>query len=135
MRIEPYLFFSGNCEEALAFYTSVFGGEITSVMRYGDVPAGEHPSPPEMADRIMHATFVAGDLTLMAADSMDQKPGTPAERVSLSLAPPSVEEGGRIFAGLAAGGTVLQPYSKMFWGATFGMCTDKFGIDWMVNAG
>lgn len=135
MRIEPYLFFPGNCREALAFYESVFGGSVTSIMRYGDVPPGGPPTPPEMTDKIMHATFVSGDLTLMASDSMDQKPGTTAERVSLSVALPDVGAGGRIFEALSDGGTVFVPYSKQFWGATFGMLTDRFGIDWMVNAG
>jgi len=135
MRIEPYLFFAGNAEEALAFYKSVFGGDVVFSMRYGDVPPSDHPSPPEMSTKIMHATFVSGPLTLMAADSMHQGPGTPAERVALSLAPATVEEGQRLFDGLAAGGTVTQPYAKQFWGATFGMLTDKFGIDWMVNVG
>jgi PhnB protein len=134
MRIEPYLFFPGNCEEALGFYRGVFGGEVSYMMRYKDVPAGDHPSPPELSEKIMHATFTSGDLTLMASDSMEQKPGVSVERVSLSVAPSSAEEGGRIFAALAAGGIVLTPYEKQFWGATFGMLTDRFGIDWMINA-
>jgi PhnB protein len=135
MRIEPYLFFPGNCEEALAFYQSVFGGAVTTIMRYGDVPPGAHPTPSEMKDKIMHATLVSGDLTLMASDSMMQKPGTEAERVSLSVGTPEADAGRKIFEALAAGGSVTAPYDKQFWGATFGMVTDRFGIDWMVSGG
>jgi PhnB protein len=136
MRVEPYLFFPGTCEEALRFYQGIFGGEVTFAMRYRDMPPGvEHPSPPDMADRIMHATFTSGPLTIMAADSMRLKPGVDAERVALSVAPSTAEEGGRIFAALAEGGSISAPYEKQFWGATFGMLTDRYGIDWMVNAG
>jgi len=135
MRVEPYVFFPGTCEEALHFYEAVFGGQVTYTMRYRDVPPGDHPSPPEMGDKIMHATLEAGDLTLMAADSMRLRPGVDSERVALSVAPKSAEEGGRLFAALAEGGTILAPYEKQFWGSTFGMLTDRFGIDWMVNAG
>jgi PhnB protein len=136
MVIEPYLFFPGNCEEALAFYAEILGGSTLFAMRYGDVPpAADHPIPPGSEKKIMHATFVAGDLKFMASDSMQLAPGTAVERVSLSIGTTDVEEGGRVFAALAAGGTVHAPYAKQFWGATFGMLTDRFGIDWMVNAG
>ncbi len=136
MVVEPYLFFPGNCEEALAFYGTVFGGSSVFAMRYGEVPpAADHPIPPGSENKIMHATFIAGSLKFMASDSMQLAPGTAVERVSLSIGTADVEEGGRIFAALAAGGTVLAPYDKQFWGATFGMLTDRFGIDWMVNAG
>jgi PhnB protein len=135
MRIEPYLFFPGNCEEALAFYQGVFGGSVVNVMRFGDVPPGEHPSPPELSAKVMHATFVSGDITLMASDSTEQKAGAEAERVALSIGLADAEAGQKLFDGLAAGGKILQPYTKQFWGATFGMVTDRFGIDWMINAG
>jgi PhnB protein len=135
MRIEPYLFFPGNAEEALAFYQGIFGGEVVYAMRYGEAPPDHHPTPPEMNGKIMHATFTSGQITLMAADSMNQQPGTVAERVALSIALADPEEGRRIFDALAAGGTILAGYEKQFWGATFGMVTDRYGIDWMVNAG
>jgi PhnB protein len=135
MRVEPYLFFPGNCEEALRFYEAVFGAKVTFAMRYRDAPPGDHPSPPELADKIMHATLRSGGLHLMASDSMRLRPGVEAERVALSVAPKTAEEGERIFAALAEGGTIVAAYEKQFWGATFGMLTDRFGIDWMVNAG
>ena len=136
MRVEPYLFFPGNCEEALGFYQAVFGGRFRIAMRYRDAPQDEHPTPPELADRIMHATFTSGRLVFMAADSPNLTPRKPvAERVALSIALPDAEEGGRIFAALAEGGIIHVPYRKAFWDATFGMLTDRYGIDWMVNAG
>ncbi len=136
MFVEPYLFFPGTCEEALGFYQSVFGGEVSGIMRYGDMPPGAHPpGPPELAQKVMHSVFKSPGVNLMAADNMRLAPGTEAERVALSIALTDVAEGERIFNALAAGGTVGQPYTKQFWRATFGMLTDKFGIDWMVNAG
>jgi PhnB protein len=135
MRIEPYLFFPGTCEEALAFYQGVFGGEVVYAMRYEQAPPGHHPTPPEMTGKIMHATFTVGEITLMAADSHHQDAGAAAERVALSVALHDAVEGRRIFDALAAGGTVRVAYEKQFWGATFGMLTDRFGIGWMINAG
>ena len=120
MRIEPYLFFPGNCEEALEFYRGVFGGEVTYAMRYGEAPAGHHPTPPEMNGKIMHATFTCRRVTLMASDSAEQKAGTAAERVALSIGLEDAEEGRRIFDALAAGGAIFAPYEKQFWGASFG---------------
>jgi PhnB protein len=135
VELEPYLFFPGNCEEALAFYGEVFSGKIVYAMRYDEVPEESHDQPAGWEKKIMHATFVAGPLKLMASDSMQQKLGTHAERVALSVGTPDPDEGRRIFDALSAGGTVVVPYSKQFWGASFGMITDRFGIDWMINAG
>lgn len=134
MQIQPYLFFTGECEEALNFYQSVFGGEIVNINRYGGSPM-ESQAPPGWKDKIMHATFTAGDITLMAADSSHSPPGANNARARLSVGSADHEEGQRVFDGLAAGGTITMPYSKQFWGASFGMLVDRFGIEWMVNAG
>jgi PhnB protein len=134
MRIEPYLFFAGTCEEALTYYQGVFGGDVVYTMRYGEAPPDHGPTPPEMNGKIMHATFRSGDLVFMAADSME-KTETPAERVALSVGLPDAAEGRRIFDALADGGTIVAPYEKQFWGASFGMLSDRYGIDWMINAG
>jgi PhnB protein len=132
MQLAPYLFFDGTCEEALEFYAEVLGGKISEINRFADSPMGES-MPPEHRDRIMHATFVAPGMTLMASDGSDGH--GEMRRASLSIATADGVEGARVFSALAAGGTVTMPYAKQFWGASFGMLVDKYGIRWMVNAG
>jgi PhnB protein len=134
MQVQPYLFFSGECEEALNMYRSVFGGEIVSINRYGGSPM-EKQAPPDWTEKVMHATFVAGDITLMAADSSHTSPGANNARARLSVGTADHAEGQRVFDSLADGGTITMPYTKQFWGASFGMLTDRFGIEWMVNSG
>jgi PhnB protein len=133
MQLEPYLFFSGNCEEALNFYKSIFNGEITHISRFKDMPSnGQGATPPDYANKIMHATFTSEAFTLMASDG---RPSTQygEGRISLSLGLSDLAQAQRIFDGLAKGGNVEVPLSDSFWGAKFGMLTDRFGIDWMIN--
>jgi PhnB protein len=132
MQLAPYLFFDGTCEEALEFYAEVLGGKISEINRFADSPMGEN-MPPEHRDRIMHATFVAPGMTLMASDGSDGQ--GEMRRASLSIATADRVQGARVFSALAAGGTVTMPYAKQLWGASFGMLVDKYGIRWMVNAG
>ena len=132
MQLAPYLFFDGTCEEALEFYAHVLGGKISEINRFADSPMSEN-LPPEHRDRIMHATFVAPGITLMASDGSDGQ--GEMRRASLSIATADGIEGARIFAALASGGTVTMPYVKQFWGASFGMLVDRYGIRWMVHAG
>ncbi len=132
MELEPYLSFDGNCEEALAFYVDLFGGKVTALMRFADSPTGD-AMPPVERNRIMHASFVAPSLKFMASDGNKAR-GVKGSRVSLSLSSRDVAESQRIFNALADGGTIEMPFGKTFWGAIFGMVTDRFGIDWMVNA-
>lgn len=132
MHLEPYLSFDGTCEEALAFYATVFGGEVTTLTRFEGTPMAD-AMPPESRHRVMHASFVAPTLQFMASDS---NAATTCEgtRVTLSLTSKDVTATQKIFEALCEGGTIRMPYGKTFWGAMFGVCTDKFGIDWMVNA-
>ena len=131
MELEPYLFFSGNCEEALNFYKDVFGGEVTSINRWKDAPA-DMGMPAEHGDRIMHANFKSPSVKFMGADS---RPTTQygEGRISLSLGTDNLGEAQRVWDSLAKSGTVEMPFADTFWGAKFGMLTDKFGIDWMIN--
>ncbi len=131
MNFEPYLFFDGNCEEALGFYAGVFGGKIDGLMRYEGTPAAVE-MPPEALEKVMHATFRSPSANFMASDS-NQASDCESSRIALSLASSDPAEGQRMFDALAAGGAVSMPYGKMFWGAMFGSLTDKYGIDWMVN--
>lgn len=134
MQLEPYLLFTGNCEEALNFYKDVFGGEIEGVSRWSEMPkdAGGPPVTPETANRVMHASFKSSGFSFMASDASPGK--TYAEGpISLSIATSDLAEAERVFSKLSAGGNVEMPMADTFWGAKFGMVTDKFGIDWMVS--
>jgi PhnB protein len=134
MQLEPYLFFPGNCEEALNFYKEVFRGQIEDISRMKDVPkdAGGPPVTPETAEKVMHASFKSPGVSFMASDASPGK--TYGEgAISLSLGTSDLAEATRVFNALAAGGNVEMPLADMFWGATFGMLTDKYGIDWMIN--
>ncbi|MGA7354989.1 MAG: VOC family protein [Candidatus Cybelea sp.] len=134
MELEPYLFFTGNCEDALNFYKPIFNGEIEGISRWSEMPkdAGGPPVTPETANRVMHASFKSRGVTFMASDaSPDKKYGEGS--ISLSIATTDLAEAERVFNALGAGGNVEMPMQDMFWGAKFGMLTDKFGIDWMVS--
>ena len=130
-----YLNFQGNTEEAFNFYKSVFGGEFLMVQRFKDTPAADQVLASEQ-DKIMHIALPIGNGAIMMAtdalESMGQKL-TDGDRYSLSISTESEEEANKIFSGLAHGGRITMPLQKQFWGALFGMLTDQFGIQWMVN--
>ncbi len=132
--INPYLHFNGNAEEAFKFYKSVFGGEFTTFQRFKDVPS-EVPSQESESDKIMHVALpISKESILMGSDVPGSIPAVVfGNNFSISVQPSSEEETTKIFNALAAGGTVTMPLEKAFWGAYFGMCIDKFGINWMVN--
>jgi len=133
MRLEPYLFFDGNCDEALAFYTEVLGAEVTMLMRYSDSPEPQAPGmiPPGAENKVMHANVRIGESTIMASDGHCQ--GRPDFRgFSLSLTASGEAEARRVFEALAEGGQVLMPLGKTFYSPCFGMATDRFGVSWMV---
>lgn len=132
--INPYLHFDGNCEEAFNFYKSVFGGEFAMVMRFREMPA-EYQGAESEGEKIMHMSLPIGQGTmLMGSDSpAEMGPGTIGTNYSIAIAPASEAEAARLFKGLSAGGQVTMPLDKTFWGAYFGMLTDKFGVQWMVN--
>ncbi|PXV66753.1 PhnB protein [Dysgonomonas alginatilytica] len=137
--IQPYLTFNGYCEEAFNFYKSVFGGDFVHISRFGEMPPQEGISFPEsFANKIMHVALpVNGQFMLFGSDNMEGGCGGPdlvvGNNISLSIQIDTKEEGDKIFAGLSAGGTVTMPMEVTFWNAYFGMFTDKFGINWMIN--
>ena len=135
--INAYLTFDGTCEEAFNFYKSVFGGDFPMVGKFGDMPPqeGMPPISDEGKNRIMHMSLpISAETVLMGSDTMpgihDHQVGN---NISLSINTDSREEADRVFNGLSAGGKVSMPLADTFWGAYFGMWTDKFGINWMVN--
>lgn len=132
----PYLNFEGNTEEAFNFYKSVFGGDFAVLQRFGETPACEG-MPAEDANKIMHVSLPLGNsgTVLMGTDALKSMGHTitKGDNFSISIAAESEEEADRLFNALSAGGKVAQPMQKMFWNAYFGMFTDKFGIQWMIN--
>jgi len=123
--LNPYLHFDGNCEEAMNFYKSVLGGELT-LSKFGDIPEnGEDPA------KIMHSELKTDSFSVMASDGGKQPMNS--KSFSLSLNGEDGETLRKYFDGLADGGKVTMPVAKQPWGAEFGMLQDKFGVDWMVN--
>ncbi len=131
--VQPYLFFGGHCEEALAFYGTALGAKVDFLMRYKESPEPMPPGrlPAGFENKVMHATFHIGGTTLMASDGCEEN--AHFEGFSLSLALPTEAEVNRAFAALADGGKVEMPLTKTFWSPCFGMVTDRFGVGWMVT--
>jgi PhnB protein len=136
MRIlNPYLYLPGNTEEAFIFYKSVFGGEFIMLLRYKDTPEADRVSDEEK-EKIMHIALPIGNgNTLMATDAIESMGNklNNGNNFNLSFSTDTPEEADRIYNELSAGGKSNMPMSKTFWGAWFGMLTDKFGIQWMIS--
>jgi PhnB protein len=133
--LNPYLNFNGNTEEAFNFYKSVFGGDFTMIQRFKDTPEKDRVAANDR-EKIMHVGLPIGKgNVLMATDALDSMGHhvTPGNNIQLSLETQSKEETEKIFNGLSKGGKITMPLADTFWGAYFGMLTDKFGIQWMVN--
>ena len=139
MRVEPYLFFDGRCEEALDFYREKIGAEVIMLMRFkeapsdgGPPPEGCQPPPAGSGDKVMHAAFKLGATTVMASDgNSGGKPRFEGVSLSLSVADDATAE--RLFAALADGGQVQVPIAPSFFATRFGMVADRFGVPWMVH--
>jgi len=133
MQVEPYLFFDGRCEEAIEFYRSALGAEVTALMRFKDSPEPPQPGlvPPGCDDKVMHASFRIGETTIMASDGNCH--GKPTfQGFSLSIAAPNDAEAERLFAALGDGGQVQMPMIQTFFSSRFGMVADRFGVSWMI---
>jgi len=131
MRINTYLYFNGDCEEAFKFYERVLGGKIVAMMTHGGSPAAEHASP-DMQDKIMHALLTIGDRDLMGSDlPPEYKEDMKGFSVALHVDDPA--EADRLFNDLAEGGKVVMQIEQTFWAVRFGMLVDRFGTPWMVN--
>lgn len=134
-QVNPYITFKGTCEDAFNFYKSVFGGEFQYIGRFGEMPDGDK-MPEEAKNLIMHVSLpISNETILMGSDSSEAfgQVTTVGNNISVSINTDSKEEATRIFNGLSEGGKVTMPLELTFWGAFFGMFTDKFGINWMVN--
>jgi PhnB protein len=131
-RLNPYISFKDNARPAMEFYREVFGGELrlNTFGEYGDASAPH-------ADLVMHSMLEApGGLTLMGADTPPGTEHQPGGAVSISLSGLASTDGDALrgyWEALSGGGTVAVPFAKQMWGDEFGMCTDRFGVNWMVN--
>ncbi len=137
-RVGIYLNFMGDTEEAFARYRSVFGGEYTSLQRMSDVPPmpDQPPLPDNERDKIMHVELpILGGMALMGTDMLESMGHAlrVGNNVTISLEPDDLDETRRLFDALSEGGTDIAPLEKMFWGAYWGTCCDRFGVRWMFN--
>lgn len=130
VRLNPYLSFRDTAREAMEFYQSVFGGQL-SMNTFAEFHASEDPAE---ADKIMHAMLETdGGLVLMGADTPNSMEFDPPTGVSISLSGDDEAELRRWWDALSASGSVMMPLEVAAWGDAFGMCVDGYGITWMVN--
>jgi len=136
MKLNTYLNFPGNAEEAFKFYRSVFGGEFASVMRMKDMPMPGVKIGKEDEDKMMHISLPIGkEDVLMASDALEShgQKLNQGNNVYLSLHPDSKEEADRVFTALSSGGVIEMPIANQPWGDYYGSFRDKFGVLWMVD--
>jgi PhnB protein len=131
MQIQPYLFFNGRCDEAIDFYRTAVGAEVTMLMRFKDSPEpASHGNP----DKVMHANLRIGDATVLVSDGRCTGE-LDFQGFALSITAPNDAEASRLFNALSDGGQVQMPLAKTFFSSQFGMLTDRFGVLWMVYVG
>jgi PhnB protein len=131
MKLNPYLNFAGNAEEAVNFYKNALDGEVVMLSRFGESPI---PSDEDEKNKIMHARIVfGGDNIIMISDTMKGSPFSTNGNIQLSIGLDDEAKTNEIFNKLSEGGKVVMPIAKQFWGDIFGMLQDKFGINWMLN--
>jgi PhnB protein len=131
MKMNPYLTFDGNCEEAFTAYAKILGGKIEAMMPFEGTP-GEQHVPPDWKKKIIHACLTFDDNMLMASDA---GPGCSEKMqgISVALHPKEPAEAERLFNALSEGGKVTMPLGETFWAQKFGMLVDRFGTPWMIN--
>ena len=131
--IEPYLTFSGRCEEALEFYKKALGANVVMVMRFDEAPdpVPEGMLEPGFEKKIMHAAFKVGESLIMASDGCNSSEKFGGFSLSISLTDEA--EAKKYFEALGEGGKVNMPLGKTFWSPLFGMVEDRFGVNWMIN--
>jgi PhnB protein len=128
--IIPYLTFNDNASEALEFYCKALNGEIVFKQTFGESPI---ESPENQKDKIMHASFKAGDLHFLVSDTMPDQPATSGTNLSLSLNFNNIDDINKTFSALSEGAKITMELQDTFWGARFGMLEDKYGFNWMFN--
>ena len=133
--LNPYLNFPGNTEDAFNFYKKAFGGDFATIMRFKDSPQAAN-TPAADQDKLMHIALPIGKgNVLMGTDSLESQGHSvhAGNNFHLSVSADSDAEAEKIFNALSEGAKIMVPLSKQFWGAYFGMLTDKFGVQWMIS--
>lgn len=131
MKLAPYLYFDGRCEEAIDFYRNVLGAEVIMKMRFKDSP-DQSMTPPGSGEKIMHASLRLGENQFMASDG--QCGGKAVfSGISMSLEVPTAADAERVFAALGDGGQVQMPMTETFFSKRFGMVADRFGVSWLLT--
>lgn len=134
--VNPYLNFNGNTEEAFNFYQSVFGGEFLDVLSFKEMEGDQMGVPENKLDKVAHIALPLGNDTILMGDdgpyAMDQ-PLTVGNNFHINIEAESMEEAEQLFSDLSGGGKVEMPLEETEWAELFGMVTDKYGIQWMVD--
>lgn len=137
--LNPYLIFNGNCEDAFAFYKSVFGGEFIALQRFNEIPTEENgqcePLPENWKSKIAHICLqMSSSIVLLGGDTNPNYGNVDfGQNLHLSVQAESKANADKLYNQLAEDGTITMPITDMFWGDYFGMVTDKFGIRWMIS--
>ena len=131
MDLAPYLNFNGNCAEAFKLYEQTFHGKIAMIQTFGESPMKDQV-PAEWHGKVVHVRLEIGSKVLMGSDAPPPHFQSP-QGMSVSITVPTYAEANRIFMALAQNGNVTMPFARTFWAPGFGMCTDRFGIPWMVG--
>jgi PhnB protein len=132
MQLDTYLFFNGDCADALALYQTAFDAQIHSLIRFRDTPDSANVAP-EWQDKVMHGLFSVGPNAIMVSDGQFGQPRKDYAGFTLSIAANDAASGERIFSVLAEGGEILTPWQSTFFTAGFGMLKDRFGVPWLIN--
>jgi PhnB protein len=133
MKIEPYLFFDGNAEDALTFFADTLGATVEARMRYADCPDPVPPEylPPGGPQKLLHASLVVAGQRLMLSDGLPQESGS-FRGVALTLQYDNEPDARRVFDALASGGRIVMPMGPTFFSPCYGQVHDRFGVQWMV---
>ena len=128
--VEPYLFFGGRCEEALEFYKTALHATVGMVIRFNQSPVPPQGLQPGFENKIMHCDFKIGSMTVLASDGRDASLCFSGFKLALKVA--TVADAERVFSALAADGQIEMPLTATFFSPSYGMVTDRFGVEWMV---
>jgi len=132
MNVNAHLNFGGNCRPAFDYDAKVFDAKIEMAMTWGESPMKDQCGPAER-DKIIRIAMKVGETVLMGADAPPERFET-AAGITLGISPKTVDEANRLFAAPSDGGSIAMPIQATFGSPAFGMCTDRFGIPWMVSA-
>lgn len=134
MTVQPYLFFGGRADEALAFYKQALDAEPGMVLRFKENPDGTQHNPPGSDEKVMHMEFKVGDTSILASDGMNYA-GSKFEGFALAISVDSVDKAKKWEAALMEGGTQSMPSGETFFAKYFASVTDRFGVQWLLLAG